>query len=177
MKKRKFNLKAFINRPKAAFIAFVFVLLAYVGLSLGYTVPKTVKILYVIDGDTVIARLHKKRIKIRLFGIDAPESTQKYGQASKRYLQKLVAKSSVKLVIKDRDKYGRYLGVLHKNGNDINRLMVKAGAAWAYKFYTKAYVSEEKRARRLRLGLWKQKNPMNPYKYRKGHKWKQNSWF
>lgn len=164
--------KQSLSSPLAMFGVFLVGLFLYVALSLGYTRAVDVRVKYVIDGDTVIAYYKKRRIKIRLFGIDAPESTQRYGKASRNYLKKLLRNGPIKLVVKEKDKYNRYLGILYVSGKDVNAMMVKAGAAWAYQFYSNAYVRLQKQAKAKRLGLWKDKNPQNPYKYRKGHKWK-----
>ena len=75
--------------------------------------------------------------KIRLHGIDAPESGQAYGNAAKSHLSSLVAGRSVRVKWKSRDKYGRIFGVVHVDGRDVNLEMLKAGYAWHYKRFEK----------------------------------------
>ena len=47
--------------------------------------------------------------------------------------------------------------------------MLKAGFAWHYKYYDKtpAYAKAEAEARAAKRGLWQDKNPIEPYEYRK----------
>ncbi len=55
----------------------------------------TGKVVSVSDGDTLRVLVDDQQIKIRLSGIDAPESDQPFGQASKRYLAEAVAGQTV----------------------------------------------------------------------------------
>lgn len=50
------------------------------------------KVIKVSDGDTITALQGKQQIKIRLFGIDAPELKQLYGKKSKRFLSNLITR-------------------------------------------------------------------------------------
>jgi endonuclease YncB( thermonuclease family) len=61
---------------------------------------------------------------------------------------------------------------VYLNGKNINLEQVKAGFAWAYaQFLDRPYASEfynaEKEARKKKLGLWKESNPMPPWEWRK----------
>ena len=62
----------------------------------------------------------KEQVKIRLFGIDAPEKKQAFGQKSKDFLAELVAGKRVKIKEKGKDRYKRVLGVVFLNKSDIN---------------------------------------------------------
>jgi len=84
-----------------------------------------------------------------LYGIDAPEtpkngnSGQPYGEESTKELKKLILGQDVAIEIRDRDKYGREVCVIRKDGLDVNREMIKKGVAWAYRKYLKPpYASE-----------------------------------
>jgi micrococcal nuclease len=99
------------------------------------------KILKVVDGDTVDVELDLglsvyHRVKIRLYGINAPEMNTDAGKIAKKALQDLLPDGLVTKVttIKDRkEKYGRYLGVFKcVNGTDANRAMVELGHAVDY---------------------------------------------
>ena len=50
------------------------------------------KVVSIHDGDTITALQGKQQIKIRLFGIDAPELKQLYGKKSKRFLSNLITR-------------------------------------------------------------------------------------
>ena len=83
--------------------------------------------------------------KIRLYGIDAPESHQAFGQKSKHHLSSLVFGKDVRVAYKSRDKYGRILGTVYVDGKDVNLEMIRAGLAWHYKRFdsTPAYAAAE----------------------------------
>jgi|GEM_PF-461727 len=125
----------------------------------------------VVDGDTVdLLDNGMQRHRIRLFGIDAPESRQAFGRQATVFLADMLEGQRVEVVRKDKDRYGRTIGQIMLHGRDINRLMVQKGYAWAYRHYSEAYVKDENRARRLRIGLWRDKNPVEPYLFRKKRK-------
>jgi endonuclease YncB( thermonuclease family) len=114
----------------------------------------------VVDGDTI--EIDGRRV--RLEGIDAPESGQSCaradgrswncGAASADALAKLVAKRRVACADHGADKYGRMLGVCFVDGVDINAQMVRTGMAWAFVKYSKSYVTEEAEARSQQAGIW-----------------------
>ena len=70
----------------------------------------TGKVSKVIDGDTIelLAKEnpyhHITKLKIRLYGIDAPELKQAYGKEAKKYLSALILKQEVSLIIENKDK-------------------------------------------------------------------------
>ena len=87
--------------------------------------------------------------RIRLFGIDAPESQQlclaggqrwRYGLSATRSLRKVIAGRPVVCTERDRDSYGRVVAVCHVNGQHINASMVSQGMAVAYTKYSRANV-------------------------------------
>jgi endonuclease YncB( thermonuclease family) len=127
-------------------------------------------ITYVFDGDTVQFRdKHGKSRKIRLNKIDAPEHDQPFGDKANRYLRSLVLKQDVTVEIVDVDTYGRDIGILFVNGEEVNLKMVQDGYAWHYAYHdqTPAYIEAEKAARKAKKGLWSAANPINPYQWRK----------
>ena len=124
---------------------------------------------YVTDGDTI----KLDNIKIRLYGIDAPELGQycngvNMGEEARVYLKKLVENKEVNCQIHGTDMYKRKLGrCFLKSGDiEINKRMVEVGFAVNYHFYSKDYVKEEYLAKRKNIGIWLHQC-MNPYKYRK----------
>ena len=93
------------------------------------------KIVKVIDGDTVdILTPEKQKIRVRLLDIDAPESRQSYGNASKKYLASLIAGKSVFIKENKKDIYQRTLGTIYLEQININAKMVENGFAWAYRY-------------------------------------------
>lgn len=136
----------------------------------------TGKVSRVIDGDTIelLAKTsktnpynHIAKLKIRLYGIDAPELKQAYGKEAKEYLSALVLKQEVGLIIENKDKYDRFVGTLFLKGQDINKEMVKNGYAHAYESFSKKYLAEQADAKMFKLGLWQDERVMSPSEFRK----------
>lgn len=129
------------------------------------------KVVRVIDGDTIIVLKDRKQIRVRLYGIDAPESRQAYGKRAKQFLSSKIAGKQVKIVDKGNDVYKRLLGYVIYNNININGLMVSEGYAWAYayknRYIVPSFKTAQDQAKRNRKGLWRDKNPINPYQFRK----------
>ena len=128
------------------------------------------KIIHISDGDTVHLLTDKKeKIKIRLNDIDAPENKQAYGNKSKENLKNYIYQKNVVVEYKNKDKYKRVLGTIYYQNRDINLQQIKDGYAWVYKKYSnnKTYYKAEKLARDKRVGLWIDKNPLEPWEFRK----------
>ena len=125
------------------------------------------KVVSIHDGDTITVLQNKQKIKVRLFGIDAPEKKQDYGQRSKQFLASLIAGQIVEVEPKGKDRYKRTLGIIHFKGQDINSEIVLNGYAWAYVKYSRIYVDQEKTARENKRGLWQSSNPTPPWVWRK----------
>jgi ATP-dependent hsl protease ATP-binding subunit hslU len=125
------------------------------------------KVVKISDGDTITVLSGKKQTKVRLYGIDAPEKKQDYGQRSKQFLASLIAGQVVEVEPKGKDRYKRTLGIIYHKGQDINAQMVLNGYAWAYVKYSKMYVDQEKLARENKRGLWQSSNPTPPWVWRK----------
>jgi endonuclease YncB( thermonuclease family) len=114
----------------------------------------------VIDGDTL--EIHDQRI--RLHGVDAPESSQtctakdgreyRCGQQAALALQDKIAGRPVSCAPRDRDRYGRIVAVCTAGGEDLNRWLVLNGWAMAYREYSLDYVEVEADARSSRIGIW-----------------------
>lgn len=129
------------------------------------------KVISVTDGDTIkILTSKQQQIKVRLYGIDAPEKKQPYGAAAKQYLADLVAGKTVQIEELGKDRYKRVLGIVYLDSKDVNENLVLNGYAWAFTKYSKIYESQEQQARSKGLGLWLVKNPIKPEIWRKIYK-------
>lgn len=114
----------------------------------------------VIDGDTIEIRGQR----IRLFGIDAPESSQlctanakswRCGQQAAQALDRKIGARPVQCVERDRDRYRRIVAVCSVGGESLNAWLVREGWALAYRHYSSDYVVDEEVARKARKGMWR----------------------
>lgn len=137
----------------------------------------TGKIVGVSDGDTVTLLVGgQTQHRIRLLGIDAPESSQAFGQASKNQLSQWVFAQEIDADCPKTDRFNRRLCRLLLNGTDINLALVEAGYAWHYKQFQSdqtpkdrvLYAAAEDAARQQRVGLWVDPNPVPPWDFRRG---------
>lgn len=131
------------------------------------------RVVGVHDGDTVtLLMAGNQQLKIRLAQIDAPESDQAFGQRSKQSLSDMVFNKTIKVEKETIDKYGRTVGTIFVDGFDANREQVKRGMAWVYRQYMhdQSLLQVEDEARKEKVGLWSDANPMPPWEYRHGGK-------
>ncbi len=133
----------------------------------------------IADGDTVtVLDANDTQHRIRLEGIDAPESHQAFGEQSRQSLAEMISGKEVTVSYQKTDQYGRLVGKIVLDGRDINLEQVKAGMAWHYKFYEneqtpadrELYAKAESSARAARRGLWQDPNPVEPYQFRQEEK-------
>lgn len=155
---------------KLFFLVFIFVLTAC-----DFETDKIAgEVIKVADGDTFTVRtITDQRIKIRLYGIDAPERGQDYGSKSRQFLNDLCYGKEVTIEDKGTDQYGRTLGIAYVGDLNINEEMVKNGFAWYYNYSVDDPRLEalEREARDKKLNIWSMKNPISPYEYRKNKKY------
>lgn len=133
------------------------------------------KVVAVADGDTVtVMDTGQHKHKIRLAGIDAPESRQAFGQRSRQSLNEMLAGQWVQVFYDKTDRYGRLVGKVQVSGRDVNLEQLRRGMAWHYKKYEgeqgeqdrQAYAAAEQQAQIARLGLWRDPGPQAPWDYR-----------
>lgn len=86
------------------------------------------KVVGVADGDTVtVLSKNNEQIRVRLYGIDAPESAQAFGARAKQALARMVFGKVVRVEEKDRDRYGRVVARLYVGSVDVNAELVRQG--------------------------------------------------
>jgi endonuclease YncB( thermonuclease family) len=129
----------------------------------------TGKVVKVQDGDTITLWTKENvQIKIRLYGIDAPEKDQDYGQKAKERLSELVAARAVRVEQKGKDQYGRVVGIVYVKDVNVNEEMLKSGLAWRYKYNkNRRYLQLQEEAQKAKLNIWSKKNPIDPWLWRK----------
>ena len=120
----------------------------------------------VLDGDT----FKSDGTRVRLWGIDAPEKGQPFADEARARLKELIEGKAVRLEWKDKDQHAREVAIVYAGSTNINLQMVKEGLAWHYAYFApdaEDLAAAEKAARKKRKGLWADKNPVNPYEFRK----------
>jgi micrococcal nuclease len=133
---------------------------------------------HVTDGDTVWIELGAAapgrpsgRIKVRIEGIDAPESCQTWGLQAREALRERLLGRAVQVQLHRQDVHARWLGLLRHEGEDIGAWMVAGGHAWSYRYRRGRgpYGPEEERARAEGHGLFSQPSPIPPAAFRQSH--------
>lgn len=130
----------------------------------------TGRVVGVSDGDTIEVMRAGRAVRVRLQGVDCPESHQAYGTRAKQFTSELVFGKTVAVQVHGTDQYGRILGeVILPDGRSLNRELVRNGYAWWYRRYSDDPVLQqlEEEARRERRGLWREKNPTPPWEFRR----------
>lgn len=127
-------------------------------------------VIAIADGDTfTLLTAQNQQVKIRLHGIDCPEKKQPYFNNAKAYTSSLVFGKQVSVQVKNKDRYGRTIGVvLLADKRNVNELLLQAGWAWHFKKYDQdaRWAAMEQQARRNRKGLWADPNLIAPWDWR-----------
>ena len=127
----------------------------------------------VVDGDTLWVKTSASAqpLKVRIHGIDAPEICQPGGVQARDALRQRVLGQSVTVTSRAHDNYGRTIGTLHMQGQDIGRWLVAQGHAWVYNYrYKKAlYADEFSQAQDARRGVFNAGLAEEPRLFRQRH--------
>ena len=150
---------------------------------------KLVKMTRIIDGDTVVVETGRGLFRrpgserIRLYGIDAPESSQHGGKESTEHLKRIIG-SNLKMWMEtvNTDQYGRTVGLLHRRkgrpDDSYNYMMVRDGQARAYMTRPqdrRRFQEAEEEAARRRWGIWRERKATAPWEYRRKQKRREKS--
>lgn len=130
------------------------------------------KVVSVHDGDTLTVLVGTTQHKIRLAGIDAPESKQPFGTRSQQSLSEMTFGKNVSVDVQTKDRYGREVGTVHAGKVNTNLEQVRRGMAWHYVQYSddKTLADAETAARSAKVGLWADKEPIPPWEWRKARR-------
>ena len=126
-----------------------------------FSISGTLKVTQISDGDSI----RSDKLRIRLFGIDAPEKKQQCtdakgkkwdcGIAAQKALEQLIdSASKLSCELKDVDRYGRLVMRCYAGKIDIGAALVKAGLALTYKQYSLIYTQDENAAKTAQAGMW-----------------------
>lgn len=140
------------------------------------------RLVHAADGDSFELRDGQgQKKRVRLYGIDAPESAQRFGRQSREHLTKLIENRPLRLKAMYLDNYKRTVAIVYlvdESGMDevsVNQRQIQAGMAWVYDYFCtsdicRTWKVEEAMARKEKLGLWKDDDPTPPWQWRRSHK-------
>jgi len=170
------------------FVCIISFLTIFLSISVSHATIRTVTgtVTKISDGDTIqLTTPEKTKIKVRLYGIDAPETPkinrrsgqvhqtgQPFGDESQKTLSKKIMGKKVKVDILDIDKYRRMVGMVWLNDRNINLEMVREGYAEAFIEYLKPpyraeFLKAEQEARAGGKNIWSLPEHERPTEYRK----------
>tara|TARA_B100001093_G_C26073026_1_gene695384 strand:+ start:32 stop:511 length:480 start_codon:yes stop_codon:yes gene_type:complete len=144
----------YLNKKKAILVISIFILVFF----FTYTDIKSQDI-KITDGDTIKVNGEK----IRFSGIDTPELKQTCikqgikkpcGITAKQILIDKIGKSNVKCIEEGQDQYKRILAECFVNNESLSSYLVRSGYAFAYRKYSKKFITDEDYARANKLGMW-----------------------
>lgn len=131
------------------------------------------KVVKVVDGDTIDVLVNKKITRVRLIGINTPETLDPrkeiecFGPEASDKLKETLEGKIIELkndpTQDSEDKYGRQLRYVFLNGENINQKMVSEGYAFEYTYkkpyqLQKEFRNSEIKAKENSLGLWNKVN-------------------
>jgi micrococcal nuclease len=125
----------------------------------------------VVDGDTIDIENSQGTIRVRLIGVNTPESVapnrpdECYGKEASEYVARAILRSTVTLELDTdkplQDKYGRLLAYVRKSdGTLLNKEIIEKGYGYEYTYqgekyiYSQEFKKAESFARENALGLW-----------------------
>lgn len=125
----------------------------------------------ITDGDTMRLVVDGVEIKVRLYGIDAPELSQAYGPEAAKALREMTTGRNLRISITDTDRYGRKVAVIFADDICVNQEMVVAGYAWVYRQDCKLascakWIQYEAQALEAGRGLWADEQAIPPWEWR-----------
>jgi endonuclease YncB( thermonuclease family) len=129
------------------------------------------KVIGVSDGDTLTVLDRQQPVRVRLAGIDAPETGQPFARRAKTSLSELAFGKVALVDAHGRDVYGRVLGRVRVGSVDLSAEQVRRGYAWVFRRFTRdpELIALEDDARAARRGLWADRAPIPPWTWRDRH--------
>lgn len=131
------------------------------------------KVVGVTDGDTITVLNGTRTERIRLFGIDCPESDQDFGTRAKQFSANMVFGKIVEVTPVGEVSHGRTVAWVTVDGRSLNKELVRNGLAWWYRRHAENETElklEEAAARAQKIGLWSHPHPVPPWKFRRNQR-------
>jgi micrococcal nuclease len=132
----------------------------------------TAKVIGIKDGDTVVVLDSlNNQTTLRLAEVDCPEKSQPFGTKAKQFTSDQIYLKTIKYIVTDTDRYGRSIAMIYYDTENkyLSAEIIKAGMGWHYKRYStsKELANFEIKARKEKIGLWIDKNPIEPSDWRR----------
>lgn len=129
-------------------------------------------VMRVVDGDTLKIKINGKVERLRMLGIDTPESVHpdpnrntREGKIASEFTKSHLEGKNITLEydVEKHDKYGRILAYVYYNGEMFNETLLKQGYAKVLivspnRKYEERFKSLEALAKLKKLGIWKSRN-------------------
>lgn len=151
----------------------VFVFLFFISLSC-FSQSITGKVVGIMDGDTFkFLTPDSTLIRVRLANIDCPEKKQPFSARATEFTSKAIFGKTVTIHVQSKDRYRRYISnVTYDDSLSLCHELVKNGLAWHYVKFSKDKDLQqmEDKARKSKLGLWQDPNPIAPWEWRESKK-------
>jgi len=144
----------FLNKKKFILVISIFSLIFFLNFN-----QVSSQELRVVDGDTI----HLNGEKIRFTGIDTPELKQTCikegvidpcGVTAKEILIVKISDNKIECIVEGKDKYKRTLAECFVNDESLSSYLVRSGYAFAYRKYSKKFISDEDYAKDNKIGMW-----------------------
>ncbi|MBS0496030.1 MAG: thermonuclease family protein [Gammaproteobacteria bacterium] len=126
-------------------------------------------VIFVTDGDTLVASCDHHQIVVRLAEIDAPEKRQRFALNSKLSLSEICLNKNAEIVPKSKDDRGRTIAYVTCEGINANTEQIKRGMAWVFDKYVtnNGLYDIQNKAKSSQSGLWGLDSPIPPWEWRK----------
>jgi len=125
---------------------------------------------FIPDGDTVHLKQNGQVYKVRFHGVDAPESDQDSGSEAAEFARNMIGERPLTVKVKEKDRYGRFVGEVFVDGRSVNRELARNGLAWWYEHYASGDLDLKRlceQARGAKRGLWSKEDPIPPWEWRR----------
>ena len=130
------------------------------------------KVVAVAEADSLFVMHETKRERIDLYGIDCPEKRQNFGDVSKTFTMSRLQGKVVDVEPIGKNRYGQPTAIVTVNGRIMNVELLKSGLAWVHsqsctRPECKEWKEIQRTAKREKVGLWSEVNPIPPWEFRK----------
>jgi endonuclease YncB( thermonuclease family) len=136
-----------------------------------YSQTYTDKVVGIKDGDTVVViDSLNNQTTLRLTEVDCPEKSQAFGTKAKQFTSDQIYLKQIKYFVIDIDRYGRSIAKIYYDKNKyLSEEIIKNGFGWQYKQYSTSILLTklEEEARKNKMGLWIEQNPIYPSEWRR----------